>query len=128
MLAAFVAVVSWVLAVWAVHRSLLRWPQGHLHWDGKCWSLVQGGGSSAVLVSLRVIADMQQLLVLRLECQQGRSCHVLLEKNGRLSAGWICGVRYIHQLICRNPTNSQGLHNHFCTVRHDALCERTSLS
>ncbi len=81
LLAALAAVVCWVLEVWAVHCSLLRLPQGHLHWDGKCWSLVQGGGSSAVLVSLRVIAEMQQLLVLRLECQQGRSCHVLLEKK-----------------------------------------------
>lgn len=31
LLAALAAVVCWVLEVWAVHCSLLRLPQGHLH-------------------------------------------------------------------------------------------------
>ena len=80
-LPASVSAVSWALAVWAVRHSLLRWPQGHLHWDGKSWMLVRDESSSSVLASLQVIADMQQLLVLRLEPQQGRACHVLLEKK-----------------------------------------------
>ena len=80
-LPASVGAASWTLAVWAVRHSLLRWPQGYLHWDGKFWMLVRDEASSSVLASLQVIADMQQLLVLRLEPQQGRACHVLLEKK-----------------------------------------------
>lgn len=81
----WLAVVLWLLSVFAAGMHCGNMPRGVLHWNGQAWSLLlEGVHGERAVARLTVVLDLQTRMWLRLEWGDRRTLWLWLAKSDAL--------------------------------------------